>query len=1415
MNFVELGRRFVDYEPTGDPEQAATTSYLLQALLADKALTWAKLLESRVVIVLGEAGSGKSAELGAQARDLGHSGKHAFFVRLDALLSGLDASLGPDQILKFEEWAGGTEEAVFFLDSVDEARLVRHGAFDEALIKLANAIGQDGIARGRFIISSRISEWNEPVDRRRVAARFSLAAENNDISTSDTPELRVVQLLALGEQQISTLAESVGLDDPRAFMEAVAKSSAWAFVGRPLDVINLSSYWVEKGRLGTLAELVEHDVVKKTEERKDRSRSDPLSPGLAREGAESLAASSILCRRPTFSVGQEEQLQDMSSLLPNRCSPSDWKPDQVSSLLARPLFDPAAYGKVRFHHRRVAEYLCASWVRRLVDAGCPIEEIEDLFFARISGELVLRKSLEPVIGWLALGEKTWQERLMDRVCISSPEVLLQHGDPQSLSVRARKKILEALVEAHRDGRFLYADFDNEQLQRLADPGLTDAVSEKLIDSDLGEGPRILLLRIVAQGGMQRCVDSVLRFLRSGLGEGESTLYAIHAVSVAGNANQLRELEAWGAGQAAIGFRVGARLCCALYPGTIDADGLLALFHRSDEVRAGESDDMQYSLQNCVEENAPREHIPTFIRAAESRVGREAGSRRQRRAITHRFRYRWLLRASLKLVERLVQHDDLSKDEIAVSARAVVLLRGLEERGSYGHEVPDALRDALSSRDLRQEYLACRVRDEKERYPERTFSGRILVYNESLIEWTEQDVDLVLGLAIKGSPDDREAFVELGSELWRRWGGGRRALRQMRRSLSGEPELQAMLLDISKVSLGDRLKRIHSRIKHETSWKIRHAVSKWWRDTRFLLQCARIRKHIKSGRAVQVLGHLAMEAASGEDGGRWGPGSIEALKKKFPRWLAAAASKGMKATWRSFTPLLPHEKPNPNQIDSRVAIGLTGINLALEAGEVTYKGVTEAEVVVATRYAVSELNGFPKWLAGLANQEPDAVSGVLLECVRGEWNTPSDTAPHSGVISKIQYGPPALRELARDTVLSLLVTEDPPNDEVLGSSLRLLLAASQPPRAELASLARRRVSKLPIEEHRSLVWFVLWIQIEPVQAIDWLEPLLAVPSEKADELMVRVCAALNTRYGQGFPLLSDPAYLQSHILARLVPIVFRHVRPTDDIERVGGGAYSPTQRDEAQDFRRPLLEQLASLEQDHGALDALRSLLEAPELADRQEYIQHLIQERASRDADGPPWTPEQVTTMAKAKCAEPRSERDLFALTCRQLVSIQNEVERADFSERGALREQSPESDLRLLIGRKLRDRAMGNYEVTQEEEVDQNKEPDLRVRKTSLPPISIEIKCAHKWSCKELEAALVGQLVGQYLRSDDTHFGVLLLGHHGSKLHWTLPDGKKVKFEELLEHLRSVADQLLSTRPDLEAIEVIGIDFRKSLTSA
>lgn len=227
---------------------------------ADKhGLNWDDLLKQHLVVVVGEAGIGKTYEFGQQVRRLESEGKSAFFISLNLLQrpEDWDLALG-EQSARFKKWAAGKEAGLFFLDAVDEARLTGSTALKRSLNCVRRIL--DGYGdRSSFFVSSRISDWNlrpvrEMVEQQlRLAKASGFAAETNigtaepaELTRQEDVEIAVYRLGPLSPDAAKQLAVQFGVTSVSDFWNEVdaggytflasrhSISNGWCRVGTPL-----------------------------------------------------------------------------------------------------------------------------------------------------------------------------------------------------------------------------------------------------------------------------------------------------------------------------------------------------------------------------------------------------------------------------------------------------------------------------------------------------------------------------------------------------------------------------------------------------------------------------------------------------------------------------------------------------------------------------------------------------------------------------------------------------------------------------------------------------------------------------------------------------------------------------------------------------------------------------------------------------------------------------------------------------------------------------------------------------------------------------------------------------------------------------------------------------------------------------
>jgi len=263
--YINLDRRFVDFRPGEDLEIIRQTSAILDS--SDKDLTWKDLHSSRCVVVLGEAGTGKTWEFQEETWRLTQRGEFAFFVPLERLLKKpISEAIESADRQRFAEWQKSGKQAVFFLDSVDETKLREPQAYNQALNGFFHGFDQAQCLRLRLFLSCRNSKWAHDVDDRPL--RRSMSLPNDDQVKDKAPSLRVAAFAPLDEAAVLKFVAGKGIYGGPEFYQAITRAGAQGFATRPKDVEDLLLYWRDKGTIGSLTQVIRHSLESSLRERR-------------------------------------------------------------------------------------------------------------------------------------------------------------------------------------------------------------------------------------------------------------------------------------------------------------------------------------------------------------------------------------------------------------------------------------------------------------------------------------------------------------------------------------------------------------------------------------------------------------------------------------------------------------------------------------------------------------------------------------------------------------------------------------------------------------------------------------------------------------------------------------------------------------------------------------------------------------------------------------------------------------------------------------------------------------------------------------------------------------------------------------------------------------------------------------------
>jgi hypothetical protein len=482
------------------------------------AVNWTSLLQSNRILIVAESGAGKTYECRAQQEKLWDAGEPAFFLDLAILAENdVEKMLFPEELERLAAWhTSQSEIATFFLDSLDELKLTLH-SFEQALKCLARSIrGQMG--RIRVVITTRPTPIDQQLIRRILPTAESIEEEVTGDSfaaialgrvskkqrQTDPKIWRKVILLPLTDEQIRAMALQMGVSDPKALLADIVHRQALEFARRPQDLIQICSDWRDHNRVRKHREQVEYDVKVKLRPRDDRREKADISVECAFEGASRLALAALLTRKLTLRQGPDmEGYSNSEAALDPATILSDWPADERQTLLERALFGFASYGRLRFHHRSVIEWLAAARLNTLLEHGMSSRALMRLLLAETpQGKKILRPSLRPVAAWLSLQHEGLFEEIRNR----EPEVLFNFGDAESLSQSQRSQLLRAFVERYRHGEWRGMTVPWQQIRRFADPQLSPDVKRLWQSVIQNSEIRQLLLKLVDAGRMSDCAD---------------------------------------------------------------------------------------------------------------------------------------------------------------------------------------------------------------------------------------------------------------------------------------------------------------------------------------------------------------------------------------------------------------------------------------------------------------------------------------------------------------------------------------------------------------------------------------------------------------------------------------------------------------------------------------------------------------------------------------------------------------------------------------------------------------------------------------------------------------------------------------------------------------------------------------------
>ncbi len=1394
-------------------------------------LGWDTLLKSRRVLILAEAGSGKTREMQAVAARLVSEGKASFFLPLELLQTDDVASVlaaEPESASRYETWLrDGEAEAWFLLDAVDELKL-SHGKLDTALRRLAASIG---IARprARLILSSRPSDWQPVTDLETLNTRFPAVAapEENQPehdgdefvesissgrrrrrrtetrSETNAPEFRAVELLDLDRKQIERFAKAANVRDVRALVQEIDKHEAWLFASRPLDLDDLIGIWTTQGRLGTRLEQHEIAVRRGLEERPDRQDAH-LSPERARDGARRLALTLALTGKRTIRAPERTfgQGHDASTLDAGRVL-ATWTDAEVASLLRRSLFDPATYGRVRFHHRTIQEFLAAERLRELRAKGMAERHLHRILFAERYAELVVIPSRRPIAAWLAL----WNDIVAREILNREPEVLILHADPQSLSLSARVNLVRRYVAAYGGGDWRNLQLPVTEVRRLAKPDLAPIIRECWATPHTNEEIDQLLLKLIWLGGVDACADLAHAVALEDNRSNILRILAIRALAACGRVSELREIA-----DAMLAKRwpssVVHHSVDDLFPTVLTVDELGELIKTTPEP-TGTVDGFSWAVFQLVDDLDPKAPTSDALRSLLTQLiweGRKIPISWHHPASD----FTYLAGALTKLCLR---QFDAGLTASLDWVRSCVIANRFRGDASLGSDELGSLKERIQSgqKSLRAAIFESEFAFAVDLDASDAAHQRFYLMHESLFQPDDTDWAWLVELLAEPSKGSRAAALDLLASYWWRRGQKPHELDELKRAIADDVELNSLLLrETTPRPPSPDFEQHEARMAaHRAEQETEQAeISKGWLEWKGQL-LADPDDHFGETKSENTLYNLTRWLGFRDFHGssiaqsNWRDVGVVLGTAVGDRFLS-----GMRSYWRDHdVPVRSRRAPeDQNGISPLMTMGLTGLLIEVAQNADWAHRLTTAEAERAAEWAMIELNGFPEWLASLAVVHPSAVKKAVAAELEFEAEH-FDTDQHPHVLSAIEYAPDGVRRLAEADVRAFILgwPKDAMSHSANGNLSRLLSIMTQLERSDnsLTSEYERRFSENPRE---SVLWLEALAACDLPRAVETMQfALRALPDAERRESGVVWMGALFGRHSNS--RVPVPLNANAELLLELTELAYEIVRREDDVHHEG--MYSPDARDDAESARNRIITTLIELPgaESHTALLKLANHPLFAHIADRLRQQAH---DRAAADSEPELQDVSDILAIDTRLETPPLNRDDLFETMLDRIDDIDFDLHNHDFDERPALRAITTEPAMQPVFARKIKDAARGAYIVSREEEVADRKETDIRLAATAFSGRAvIELKIGDNWSVTELTNAIGDQLLERYLRHPDCSAGCLLVTYAGRKAFKNPDDGSPMEFSAVIERLKTRARDLEREEKRRVKMDVVGIDLR------
>lgn len=1071
---------------------------------------------------------------------------------------------------------------------------------------------------------------------------------------------------------------------------------------------------------------------------------------------------------------------------------TDWRPIDVRRLLATAIFDEASFGRVKFHHRAIREFLAAQWVANHLAIGVPLQRMQGLFEARPFGHSVLIPARRASLSWLAAINVTAREWVVREF----PEILFFEGDPLSWDgISADKALANFIDTAKRGGRIRWFNSASE-FMRVGRALSAKRVAGALADDSIPPRVRIMFFAIARHAKLADCALVSFTAYRNPTAPAWTRTHALDVLEFVGTPTQRQEVLA----DLKTGLLNTNELIAHALPVTDwkhlteeELSAILGATHSETEFGSG-------PMARVVKDDLlPAADLPSallVLGAVLASLPRPGPGKRFARFPKSDLPERaWLLDVLPDCYERvLALLPQTIESYPSVCIEAAERIEAQRYSGFADREELNRLHQAIAQHSELRWNIALAIAQSED-----------IQASVSRLTW---DAHCLVNLDSADSPELTKRAndpVRAADEraIWFAVAVAVALSRRHRRERASA--LRALIIDGTDSAhcllVRNEYARLRNGAKHIREWKVQE------RERKVAAIGAREQKrsqllanlaHIRDGTDTDSLQYLLNHSFRVSGQREYSNVYFEAIATSLHPEIAVAFEEGLKSYWPTISPPNPSDYAN-GSVPWIALIAVAGLATSLrDPGSIS--NLSPIDVGKASQLAVWELNGPPVWFEALARLHPAAVETALAPWIATEAKSASPGNGVRGALDMALRCAPDIRRVLLSNLVPLVTSGEIGRNETLKTVVIALAKDGVLSQAMVGTLCQNKLTSSIGSDGRlgEIAWLRIWIDEDATAAWCWF---LGHVQRMTDQVGAEVSAFAETVGDMKWlpPILNQEA---ADVLLGMYSLVTAHP-PTTTVPPDSSFFGPPSKR------LREAISNVLLGTRGHIGHSALVALLSAVTDQGEHDWISELITQHAELDAaQAANRTSDGLKSIGSPFLSAPCTESQLYEQVIARLDEIRRNLEEGPFSERDLFQPGMPEQFLQLWLAEKFRETQNRRFDVHREEEVDDDKRTDIQL---SCPAgnVCVEIKpvdASRGYSANSLRDTLQSQIVGQYLRGTNSSRGILVLMQLDCKS-WDIPgDAARQPFDALVKYLEAQAASIKRSSSGVNELTVFGI---------